>query len=558
MRNAAFAMLFLALTLALYGQSQPAKGAITGSVRDARTGSPIAGARITLDSNFGSAPAANLLKPVTTSDVSGQFGFQNAEPGQYRLIVQINGYARTEYGQKIPSGQGTPIRLAPGQKTSGIDIRLPATGTIGGRVLDSSGKPALHVPVRLAQSAYDANGQHYLNVKLSTQSDDRGEYRFYYVTPGNYIVAAGAITGEFRDLLGGDLQSTFGVSFLPGTPDLERAELVSIRSGEELRGADILVSRSRLYAIQGRVTDNRTAAPPASASVSLLYQAIDRGGISGMSVSENYDPRTGGFSFGRLAPGTYGVAATFQDGPPRGGGPSYTAFASVQIVNSDIPDLVLKPADTFSIGATIRVDGQNSIPQRGAGVQIQPLPSNGESVSLMPRPVLAPNPDGTLSVRLIAGSYRVSVLPQAMPPGVYVKELRFGDTDVWNNPLNITGPTESKLELVFSTKSAQLEGTVTDAQGQPAEPNPLVLVPDRNRERTELYRTAVVDRPGHFTISNVPPGDYKLFAWEALEPFGYFDPNILKRDDTKAISVHLAESAHEHVDLHLIPLPEFR
>jgi hypothetical protein len=540
----------------LYGQNLPAKGSVSGTVRDARSGAAIAGARITLDSSSGNAQSANTLKPVTTSDAAGQFSFPNTEPGQYRLIVQVNGYARLEYGQKLSAGQGMPIRLAPGQKISGIDMRLVATGTVSGRVLDSNARPAVHVPVRLAQSAYDANAQHYLNVRLSTQTDDRGEYRFYYVTPGNYIVAAGALTGEFRDFVGGDPQSTFGVSFFPGTPDIERAELVSIRSGEEVNGADIRVNRNRLYSIHGRVIDIRTSAPPASANVALSYQAVDRGGISGMSVSENYDPRTGEFNFGRLAPGTYGVTATYQDGPPRGGGSSFTAFAAVQIVNSDIQDLVLKAADTFAIGASIRVEGQSPIPQRGGGVRFQPLPSNGETVALMPPPVLSGNPDGTLTSRFAAGSYRVNVIPQSMPAGSYVKEVRFGDADAWNNPMKITGPTDAKLEIVFSMKSAQLEGTVTDAQGQPAEPNPLVLVPDRNRDRTELYRTAIVDRPGHFTISNVAPGDYKLFAWEALEPFAYFDPNILKRDDTKGIAVHLAESTHEHVELRLIPLPQ--
>ena len=555
MRNATLAIAFLTLTVAfLYGQSPPAKGAISGNVRDAKSGAPIAGARITLDSSSGSAQSTGVLKPVATSDAAGQFAFPDTTPGQYRLIVQSNGYARTEYGQKISSGQGTPIRLAPGQKISGIEMRLVATGTISGRILDSNGRPALHVPVRLAQSAWDANGQHYLNVRLNTQSDDRGEYRFYYVTPGSYIVGAGILMGEIRDILAGDPQSTYAVSYFPGTPDIERADMISIRSGEEVQGADIRVSRTRLYAIHGRIIDNGTGAPPTSANPALSYQAIDRGGLSGMSVSENYNPRTGEFAFSRLVPGTYGVAATYQVGPARGGS-SFTAFASVRIVDSDIQDLVLKAADTVSIGVTLRAEGQGALPQRGAGVQLQPLSANGDSVALMPPGVVRAGPDGTFTATLATGSYRLRITPQALPAGAYVKELHFGDVDVWNNPLTIAGSTDAKLEIVFSMKSAQVDGTITDAQGNPAEPNPLVLVPDRNRDRTELYRTAVVDRPGHFSISNVAPGDYKLFAWEALEPFAYFDPNVLKKDEAKGFAVHLAESASEHVDLRLIPLP---
>jgi hypothetical protein len=47
----------------------------------------------------------------------------------------------------------------------------------------------------------------------------------------------------------------------------------------------------------------------------------------------------------------------------------------------------------------------------------------------------------------------------------------------------------------------------------------------------------------------VPPGDYKLFAWEALEPFGYFDPDLLNKSESQAKPLHVIESSKLNVEL---------
>ena len=68
MKNAFVATIFLTLAVALlYGQSLPAKGEISGIVRDAKSGAPIGGARVTLDSSSGSTQSSGILKPVTTT-----------------------------------------------------------------------------------------------------------------------------------------------------------------------------------------------------------------------------------------------------------------------------------------------------------------------------------------------------------------------------------------------------------------------------------------------------------------------------------------------------------
>ena len=53
-------------------------------------------------------------------------------------------------------------------------------------------------------------------------------------------------------------------------------------------------------------------------------------------------------------------------------------------------------------------------------------------------------------------------------------------------------------------------------------------------------------------MSNIPPGDYTLFAWETLEPYAYFDPELLRQGDGKGVALHLTESPYRNIDLKVI------
>jgi hypothetical protein len=58
-----------------------------------------------------------------------------------------------------------------------------------------------------------------------------------------------------------------------------------------------------------------------------------------------------------------------------------------------------------------------------------------------------------------------------------------------------------------------------------------------------LYKTATTDQSGRFSMRGIAPGDYKLFAWEALENFGYFDPDVLRRSEALGKAVQLSEGS---------------
>jgi hypothetical protein len=68
-----------------------------------------------------------------------------------------------------------------------------------------------------------------------------------------------------------------------------------------------------------------------------------------------------------------------------------------------------------------------------------------------------------------------------------------------------------------------------------------------------LFRTATTDGSGRFSLTGIPPGDYSLFSWEALESFAYFDENILRQSEAAGTSVRIAESSTTTVQATIIP-----
>src|SRR5262249_46039772 len=133
--------------------------------------------------------------------------------------------------------------------------------------------------------------------------------------------------------------------------------------------------------------------------------------------------------------------------------------------------------------------------------------------SVAARPVPA-NADGTFSIIAVpAGRFRVQAGP-GLAPDLYLADVLQG-ASVFDTGFDVGLQSPNPIRVVFKSGAARVEGTVQDARGK-ATPNAtavLVPPPDR-RDNRGLFRTVTSDSSGRFTIRNVAPGEYKLFAWE--------------------------------------------
>ncbi len=167
------------------------RGSIAGYVIKMGTSDPLGKAVVTISAFNGGR--SQSYTATTTS--AGQFMFQNLEPGQYRLSAARSGYIRMEYGARTPNRPGLPLNLNPGQKLTDVVLPIMSAGTISGRVFDRDGEPLANVNVQALKYSYQ-EGQKVLNSVQQARTNDLGEYRLFWLQPGQYFVSATPPAGQ--------------------------------------------------------------------------------------------------------------------------------------------------------------------------------------------------------------------------------------------------------------------------------------------------------------------------------------------------------------------------
>ena len=560
---------------------QDPRPAIEGVVVKAGTSDPLPNVQVTLIRAVASeSPAQDAAARTTSStaeaitDRNGKFTFRNVEPGSYRIAAARNGYARQEYGQRVFGGQGRLLAVTAGQGVEAITISLTPAGTVTGVVRDPSGEAIAGLQIQLLRQVYNAFGQRTLVTEGTDRSDDRGEYRVFWVTPGRYylvvipsasarVAIAPASPNEIPD-------NRFPPTYYPGTIDFSQASLIDVRPGEELNGVDLSVTRQDLFRVAGRVMDATTGQPPRAASVTLVRRGSVATPVALFGPSSPYNPADGTFELRDVAPGTYWVRATvtaasadsvltanaagrtladiFTESVMAG---RRVAQVAADVAGADVNGLVVTVGAGASIRGRLRVEGQAPAGVGNLdGLQVTLRPATTGTTSNRHPPVTA---DGTFRLDNVSpGDYSITVQP--MPPGYYLKAARLDQMDALEQPLVISGTVSGTLDVLLSRAAGRVDGTVVDGRGQGVPGVQAVLVPPpRLRWRSDLFRVATTDSTGRFSLAAIPPGDYSLFSWEALESFAYFDEDVLSQSAAAGASVRVAESSTATVQVKIIP-----
>lgn len=572
-------------------EAPPKLASIEGKVVRLSNGEPLRRAQLTLSqvpspAELAAASPDNTPRqfpsiPPITTEADGKFNFTKLTPGTYRLTVACNGYVTTEYGKTTAAAQGTIITLTPGQAMKDILLTLQASALVTGHVRDSEGEPITGVVVSLMKPGYSPNGVRILSSSASATTDDRGEYRLFWVTPGHYYLSTGGEFGLVQMLnRGANMVETINYiqTYFPGTLDQSRAVLIDIQAGQELSALDIAVPKLPTYRVKGSVVEAANGKPPKSANVFLaprnetaLLQNVVNSALYGSYVN-------GDFEFSNVIPGSYwlransgldydallpadvvaGVRTTsdlFEAAFNRG----LSGELPVEITTSDVTGLKISMTSGARVLLHVTMDGQelpavkdferirfNLIDQTSPqGIQRGPLTANGAGG------------DGVME-NVADGKYRIQLNTQNNQnlSTLFIKEAHIDDTDVLNGYWQLSGTPKGTLRVVLSDKAGRVEGNLSDATSKPVAGMQVVLVPEKTKFRTELYDSVDSDEKGHFTFRSVPPGDYRVFAWEDLEPYSYYDPEVMKPYEQQGKLVHVTEASQQSIEIKLIPAPK--
>jgi hypothetical protein len=177
--------LVLVLSFTLLGQTPqtPQTGSIEGSVVKFGTTDAIPRAKVIL------RPTNSPNSQAITADEGGKFTFRDLAPGQYRISVTRDGYVAAEYGQRSPGSSGVPINLNAQQQLKDAKIAMTPTGTISGRIVNRFGEPVGNANVQALRYTYQ-DGRRTLTPVNTMRTNDLGEYRLFWMQPGQYVVSA--------------------------------------------------------------------------------------------------------------------------------------------------------------------------------------------------------------------------------------------------------------------------------------------------------------------------------------------------------------------------------
>ncbi|HEV2351612.1 MAG TPA: carboxypeptidase-like regulatory domain-containing protein [Terriglobia bacterium] len=501
---------------------------VEGNVLNSLTGEPVRKVAITLSSFEGHRQAR---QHTTITDINGHFLIGKVEPGSYSLQAGGGGIPYQIYGQQFQDHHLKVISLEAGQSEKGIVFRIAPGAVIAGTVYDEDGDPVI-----------DANVQAYATGGISrrggpggsAQTNDRGEYRVFGLDAGKYLLMAQA-RNQNED--GDDL---YLPTFYPGTSDEAQASPVEVQPGDEMAAINLILSKAHGVRVRGRIIN-----APMSKN-SMIYVQLIPGAPESKRVNLNYgapaQDEKGNFEIKGVPPGSYFAVARFNDAKNMLAGRT-----PVEVTNVDVDNVVvvLNP----SIGLSGRVRTESGAPLDFSRLRIWLQPTENR---FMGGGGAEMKPDGTFVIHnLFDGTYRLHV--GGHPEEFYVKSARLGDSDILASGLTLSGgQAPGTVQIEMSRNGGTISGTVLN-DSKPVPGAWVVLVPDPpNRDRDDLYNSKPADQFGRFTMLGLPPGDFKIFAWDSALNVNIRDPEFLKSYEDRGQSVHVEQKHQQTVQVELI------
>jgi hypothetical protein len=516
---------------------------------------PIANAPITITLSTGTSQ----IDAIT--DQSGRFLIPNLLPGAYVVASTVDDY----FGPEI----STYVYVAESQ-TSHTTLSMVPAATISGNVVDDNGMPLVNAAVQVMRVTY-RNGIPAIESAGGQSSDENGRYRVIRLRPGEYYVAA-------LPKVGGSLIRTFS----PNALDLSQATMIRVHAGEEIGGINIAIRKGDLFRVSGQIVSaipDFDAKNSAMSTVTLLPHAngLQDSSFSSSITISMLGEANGRFELANIFPGVYDVFASLADS--RGSGIAY-GKTTITINGADVENVRVTVHRGVDIQGRVTIDGGASPSFNSVRISLQPEGNAARLAGYQQLSRFQPTvtSDGSFTIPAVPESqYRIHVTfaPPAPPPtrpvvnrsidpfapdptpppslvsvplagaplgpNAYVADILQGGMTVYNTGISVGTQAFDPLDVRVRTDGGSVDGIVVDEKLVPFAGATVVLVPMvQHRQNPALYRVAISDETGHFSMSAIRPGDYKLLAWDFITPGAYMNAEILSNYVEKEYPVTVA------------------
>jgi hypothetical protein len=513
-----------------------------------------------LASTFGNAAADAADGPQfdAITDINGRFSIERIPPGEYPVTAQRDGYFGTG-GDTSAAVTGSATITVTSQQTTEFTLKMIPAAAVSGKVLDPSGNPAVSVPIELLRRVY-VNGAATLQFVMQRPSDDRGEYRHFQLPPGEYFLAAAPAGSR---------------TYYPDATDVRNARPVTLRPGADVTKIDLRMRTVPGAKISGRVVSQLQSAQGGNAlltllprDTNLLFDPRITVGLEARIVS----PADGTFEILNVPPGSYDLYATLPD--PRGWGPTQPpgrarqprayGRTSIDVIAGDVNGVVVSVRTGLDVKGQVFFDGTPASNTSDLSVSLQPADSSAGVAVYNQVGKFQPTiePDGSFVIPAVPeAKYRLqptvsfALTAADLPRNAYVADVRQGGSSIYDDGLHIGTTLPGSIEVLIRTDGSEIQGTVAraDQQPLPAETTVVLVAPLNRRQNPALYKTEFSDAQGKFSIRGVPPGQYKLFAFERIPAGAHLNTDFMKAYEDRGVSIAVSAGAVLSQAVTLIP-----
>ena len=433
---------------------------------------------------------------------------------------------------------------------------------IGGRIFDEKGQLMSNAIVQAFTVAY-AFGRATLAPQVSKVTDDRGEFRLFWVPPGDYYLAV--TSAPVAPAPGVPAAASPSKTYYPGVTDIAMARTVTITGGEDMGGMDIPLHGIRSFKVSGQVNSlippppTQLGAPGVNAAVLFMLNrdAVAPDDVNGRQVGAvPLLPSTGQFEISNVMPGVYELLARIADPAAQvvGGLPLAWGRASFEVRDMDVANLSIVVSPSAEVRGTLVATTGVKLPP---SLRVQLLPDDASIRIPAFQAVFARSaivgPDGTFKIPAVPeGHYRVMTVA-GLTPDLYLADVHHKAVSVFNSGFDVRPGENNSIQVLVGSGAGTVEGFVHDGPEKVVAGATVALVPEaERRENLALYLSAATDAAGRFVMRGVPPGDYKLFAWESVRPFAYQNATFIAKDENRGRFIHVGQDNTVKAELTII------
>jgi protocatechuate 3,4-dioxygenase beta subunit len=458
------------------------------------------------------------------SDEAGKYTIKDLAPGTYSVKTERDTASRT-------------VKVEAGTEVS-LDLVIPVTPTISGRVLNQDKEPVVDALVWLVTAEIHNGALRQLAIGPKATGED-GSYSFDSGVEVNrrYYVLVDRPTG-------GEQVPTY----YPSATRMDAAAAVLLHAGETNRQVDIKVATAPVYCVDGRMQSD---GKPAIADFAIFEVPLAGTRLTRLRGGTGED---GKYHVCGLPAGSYRLSAD-------------AGSAEFVVAGSDVEHVDLS-LDMAYPKLQIEWDGDanaSEFPKLNARAiaslrKIAPLmgvenPSD-EDIQTLARRFSRPNPSDSQSANAydslrgdpnelanLVGSLTPLAIPanvilrgidnsflggikDAMPAGEYsvdihpprdsyVKEVTFNGLKLSGGVLRLAPASSGTLHILMVRGVASLKVSVVDGDGKPV-PNATVLVAPESATTVEslarLARHGQTDQSGEYVEASLAPGKYRVLA----------------------------------------------